>query len=96
MVILKNNDGIKKAIALEYNVGADAPRVVAVGKGIVAEKIIETAKENDVPISKDKQLTENLIKLGIGEQIPPELYEAVAKILAFVCDVDKFAGERKR
>jgi flagellar biosynthesis protein len=96
VVILKNDDKIKKAIALEYNVGADAPRIVAAGKGVVAEKIIETAKENDVPVSKDQKLAESLIKLGIGDQIPPELYEAVAKILAFVCDVDKFVGERKR
>ena len=86
---------IKKAVALEYSVDSGAPKVVASGKGVIADAIINKAKEGNVPITKDENVIDNLIELELGQEIPPELYEAVAKILAFVCDVDKFVGERK-
>ncbi len=81
---------VKQAIALEYNPAEeDAPRVIASGRGILAEKIIEKAKENDVPIHRDDKLANTLSRLEIGELIPPELYEVVAEILVFVDSMDK-------
>ena len=73
---------VKQAVALEYDPSDEAPRVIASGKGILAEKIIEKAQE-----SSDK-LADTLSRLDIGEMIPPELYEVVAEILVFVDAVD--------
>ena len=79
---------VKQAVALEYNPSEDAPKVIASGRGVLAEKIIEKAKESDVPIHRDD-------KLEIGEMIPPELYEVVAEILIFVDSMDKLKGKIK-
>ena len=96
----KNNDRteenkVKQAIALEYDPDDMAPRVIASGRGILAEKIIEKAKENDVPIHRDDKLADTLSRLEIGEMIPPELYEVVAEILVFVDSMDKLKGKMK-
>ena len=80
---------VKQAIALEYNPAEDAPKVVASGRGLLAEKMIERAKESDVPIHRDDNLADTLSRLEIGEMIPPELYEVVAEILIFVDSMDK-------
>ncbi len=85
----KQNDKIKQAIALEYNVEEDAPTVIASGKGALAERIIEKAKESDVPIHRDDKLADTLSRLQIGDAIPQELYEVVAEILVFVDSMDK-------
>lgn len=77
------------AVALTYEKGETAPKVVASGRGYVADKIIKQAKEHDVPIHEDKQLAESLSKIEIGDTIPQELYEVVAEILVFVSDMDK-------
>jgi len=87
---------VKTAVALEYDPSDDAPRVIASGKGKLAEKIIETAKENDVPIHEDDKLANTLSKLEIGEMIPPELYEVVAEILIFVDSMDKIKNKMIR
>jgi flagellar biosynthesis protein len=72
------------AVALHYNAsGSGAPRVVAKGGGQVAEKIIETAREHNVPLQEDAALATALSKLDIGREIPKELYVAVAHVLAF-------------
>ena len=65
---------VKQAIALEYDPSDEAPRVVASGKGILADKIIEKARESSVPIHRDDKLADTLSRLDIGEMIPPELY----------------------
>ena len=83
----------KTAVAVAYNPGEVAPKILAVGKGEVAERIIETAKENDVPFYKDNKLAETLSKLEIGDAIPPELYEVVAEILVFGDDMDKMKAK---
>ncbi len=85
----KKVDKNKTAVALAYDVGDTAPRILATGKGSIAEKIIEEAKANDVPFYKDNKLAETLSKLEIGDAIPPELYEVVAQILLFVDGMDK-------
>lgn len=83
----------KQAIALTYQPGAEAPTIVAAGKGYLAEKIIETAKENDVPLYADDKLADTLSRLEIGDSIPPELYKVVADILVFVDNMDKIKGK---
>lgn len=80
---------VKQAIALEYDPEDAAPKVIASGRGILAEKIIEKAKESDIPIHRDDKLADTLSRLEIGEMIPPELYEVVAEILIFVDSMDK-------
>ena len=87
----KNNKQLQ-AVAIKYDPGEVAPKIIATGKGKVAEKIIETAKENDVALHKDSKLANTLSKLDIGEYIPPELYEVVAEILVFVDDCEKLNG----
>ena len=86
---------IKQAIALEYDPSKDAPTVVASGRGILAERIIEKAKESDVPVRRDDELADTLSRLEIGEMIPPELYEVVAEILVFVDSMDKIKAKMK-
>ena len=74
-----------KAVALKYEKEKDAaPRVVAKGRGSVAEKIIETARAHNVPLHEDKNLVEILEALDLETEIPPELYRAVAEVLAFI------------
>lgn len=92
----KNQDEKKEsktAVALAYTPGERAPKILATGKGEVAERIIETAKENDVPLYEDDKLASPLSKLQIGDMIPPELYEVVAEILVFVDDMDRLRGK---
>ena len=85
----------KQAIALSYEQGDTAPVIVAAGKGQLAEKIIEKAKESDVPLYEDRKLADTLSRLQIGDTIPPELYKVVAEILIFVDDMDKLKGKIK-
>jgi flagellar biosynthesis protein len=91
-----NRSKPREAVALEYTEGESAPVVVAAGKGAVAENIIRRAQELNVPLYEDPELAHTLNMLGIGEQIPPELYTVVAQVLIFVCDVDKLTGEVNR
>lgn len=79
----------RKAASLKYGEGYLAPVVTAAGMGYIADKIIEAAKENNVPVVYDKELTELLVNVDIGEAIPFELYDVVAKVIAYVMDVDK-------
>ncbi len=78
----------KKAVALRYEQKKDsAPRVVAKGRGFLAEKIIELARQHGVPIEEDEILVEALSKLDLYQEIPEELYKAVAEILVFVYQI---------
>ena len=75
----------KKAVALKYKPGKDrAPRIAAKGSGLVAEKIIEIAKEHDIAIKDDADLVEVLAKLDMDQEIPADVYVVVAELLAFV------------
>ena len=81
---------VKKAVALTYDKKKDnAPKVAAKGKGRVAEKIIEIARQHDIPIKDDPDLIEVLSRLDIDEEIPSEIYVAVAELLAFVYSANK-------
>lgn len=85
----------KTAVALQYNVGEEAPKIIASGKGILAEKILDKAKESDIPVYEDEKLANTLSKLDIGDMIPPELYGVVAEILVFVDKMDKIKKKVK-
>ena len=84
--------GKKKAAALRYEENWPAPVVTASGIGFIADKIIEKAEENEVPIVYNKELTDLLCNVNVGEDIPSDLYEAVAHIIAYVADLDKLIG----
>jgi len=73
----------KLAVALHYD-RKGAPRVTAKGKGAIGKKIIEVAKANDIPIEENEVLAGALSHVEIGEEIPVELYKAVAEVLVFV------------
>lgn len=80
-----NDKQIKKAAALKYDQAeGGAPRVVAKGRGHIADKIIRTAQENDVPLVEDKNLATVLDALELESEIPAALYQAVAEVLVFV------------
>lgn len=88
----KKNNKVKQAVALRYEPENDAPIVTASGRGALAERIIEKAKEANVPVYLDDPLSDTLMRLDIGDSIPPELYEVVAEILVFVDAMDKIKG----
>jgi flagellar biosynthesis protein len=71
------------AVALHYD-RAGAPRVVAKGKGVIGAKIIEVAQAHDVPIEENEILAGALSNVELGDEIPAELYKAVAEVLVFV------------
>ena len=83
----------KTAVALAYEPGDVAPKILATGTGEVADRIIEKAKESKVPLYKDNKLADTLSRLKIGDAIPPELYEVVAEILVFVDDMDRMKAK---
>jgi flagellar biosynthesis protein len=78
-------DKSPKAVALKYDDKKNkAPRVIAKGRGDIAEKIIEVARAHNVPLYEDKNLIQLLETLELETEIPPELYRAVAEVLAFI------------
>ncbi|TDT60912.1 EscU/YscU/HrcU family type III secretion system export apparatus switch protein [Fonticella tunisiensis] len=78
----------KKAAALRYEKGYIAPKVTAIGFGHIAEKIIEEANRNNVPVISNEKLAESLSSLTIDQEIPSELYEAVAAVIAYIYSVN--------
>lgn len=83
----------KKAVALEYDEDEEeAPRVTAKGEGGLAEKIIELAEQEDIPLYEDEDLVELLYGLDLDEQIPPSLYEVVAEVFAFIYRINEEEG----
>ena len=86
---------LKKAVALKYKPAKDsAPRVTAKGAGLVAERIIERALKEGIPIKEDPDMVGALIQLDFQEEIPPELYRAVAEILAFAYRLNQQMSEK--
>jgi flagellar biosynthesis protein len=81
------------AAALRYDpAGTDAPEIIATGRGLTAEAIVQLAREHQVPLHQDAGLVEALSRLDIGTVIPRELYAVVAEVLAFVYAVDAEAA----
>lgn len=86
---------IRKASALSYSPEEDsAPKVIASGKGEIARKIIEKAKEAKIPVVEDEHLAEALSQISLGSEIPAELYDVVADVLAFISRLDESYGRR--
>ena len=81
------------AIALHYEHGG-APRVVAKGRGAIGAKIIEVAKANDIPIRENEVLAGALSNVDLGEEIPADLYKAVAEVLIFVLRLSRRVPQR--
>jgi len=86
----KEKTDINLAATIKYDHKRDqAPKVTASGRGIIAQKIIEIAAANGIPIKNDPALIQILSKLNVGAEIPVELYRAVAEILAFVYSLNE-------
>lgn len=81
---MKSEQSEKSAVALRYDADAGtAPRVVAKGRGLIAEQILALAQEHDIHIHQSPELIEVLIRLELGEEIPEALYRAIAEVIAF-------------
>ncbi len=81
-----------KAVALKYDKeGSSAPKVVAKGKGEIAKKILQKADDFEIPIFKNKALAESLLKLDVDEQIPANLYKAVAEVFVWLMNSEQKA-----
>jgi len=86
---------ITRAAALSYDPNEhDIPILAAFGEGYVAQKIVEVATEAGVPILPDPSLSSMLSKISVGDEISPDMYQAVAKILVFVSEIDRRYGEK--
>ena len=91
----EKNNQVKRAAAIKYDTEEhEAPVLAAFGEGHLAEKIVSVAKESGVPVLPDPSLATMLSKLSVGDEISPEMYEAVAKVLVFVGEMDRKYGER--
>jgi flagellar biosynthesis protein len=85
----------RQAAALKYDPQTSgAPYVVALGTGYMADRIVESAQENNVHIVRDDKLSNMLQKLSVGDEIPEELYKVVAEVLVFVSSMDESLGRR--
>ena len=83
------------AIALKYDFGDGAPVVTATGRGHIAQKIIDTAREHDIAIEENPVLAEALSKIDIDTQIPVPLYKAVAEVIGFVLQTGRLTCPAK-
>lgn len=83
----------KTAVAISYDLEDNAPRVIASGKGYLADKIIDKAKENHIPLYQDEKVAKALSKIELGDMIPPQLYEVVSEILVFVDKMDRLRSK---
>ena len=81
----------RRATALHYE-GTGAPKVTATGQGYIADRILEVARENGIPIREDPALSRALEALELGEEIPEDLYKAVAEAIAWAYSLDAKAG----
>lgn len=86
---MNSDEKNKRAVAIKYDKGDVAPRVVAKGRGFVAQTIIDKGHEEEVAVYKDEKLVQELDSIDIGSNIPKELYEVVAQVLVFISDLDK-------
>lgn len=84
----------KTAVALQYNPEEGTPKIVAKGKGYLAELILEIAKKYGIPIKRDDKLVKELYKLELEKPIPPELYQAVAIVLSWAFRLNKKLKEK--
>ena len=86
---MRPEDARKAAVALTYDAGAAAPRVVAKGRGNIAEEIIKRAAEAGVYVHESRELVGLLMQVEVDDEIPPQLYVAVAELLAWLYRLDR-------
>jgi len=91
----KKKTPLREAVAIEYSPGQNAPKIIASGKGLVAERMIDEAGSHRIPVHKDPELVHALNALRIGDEIPRELYAVVAQILIHVGSVDMRMGNER-
>ncbi|MDO8651601.1 MAG: EscU/YscU/HrcU family type III secretion system export apparatus switch protein [Undibacterium sp.] len=84
----KPNPNMQNAVAIAYQTGDAAPRIVAKGKGLIAEAIIARAKEHGVYVHQSKELVSLLMKVDLDHDIPPALYRVVAELLAWLYHIE--------
>jgi len=87
-----DNERVREAIALAYRQTDAAPRVVAKGKGLVAEQIIARAREHGVFVHESPELVALLTQVDIDQHIPPQLYQAIAELLAWLYRIEHGEG----
>lgn len=87
-----SNDTRQLAVALAYQAGQAAPRVVAKGRGLIAQAIIERAREAGVYVHESPELVSLLMQVDLDQHIPPQLYLAVAELLAWLYQLEHAAG----
>ncbi len=87
---MNNREGIKKAVALRYEAQSmKAPKLVAKGSGLIAEKIIDIAKKHGIQVHNDPELINMLYKLDVLTEIPPHLYTVISEVFAFLYKLNK-------
>jgi flagellar biosynthesis protein len=86
---------MQNAVALAYLAGQSAPKVVAKGGGLIAEAIIERAREHGVFVHESKELVSLLMQVDLDEQIPPALYRAVAELLAWLYRIENMQSQEQ-
>ena len=97
MMRVNNSFNLKKrreingpsAAVIKYDGEAGAPRIVAQGKGQVANQIIELAQKNNIHLQEDSSLVANLLDMDLGDNIPPQLYQVMAEILVLIEEMEK-------
>ena len=83
---------MKKAVAMKYKIYEDnAPKVIAKGSGEIADKIIKKAKEYNIAVFQNEELTNMLMKIDIDTEIPPKLYQAVVQVFVWLRDTQQKA-----
>ena len=85
---MANEDKIRKAVALSYEMNSAAPKITGQGQGYIADAILEKAKELGIPTRVEPELVEFLMQLKLNELVPPKLYSAVAEVLAWAYEID--------
>ncbi len=91
----KPTKGRHVAVALKYD-GSSAPKVTASGKGLTAERILEIAEEHNIPLQSNPELAEILAQVPLGDEIPQELYAAVAEVIAFAYYLSGKSNDTKK
>ncbi len=87
-------ESLKSAVALTYMQTDAAPRVVAKGRGVIAEQIIARAREHEVYVHESPELVSLLMQVDLDQRIPPQLYMAVAELLAWIYQLESASGGR--
>ena len=79
----------KAAVALAYRDGMSAPKIIAKGRGLIAEEIIKRAKDSNIYVHESTELVSLLMQVNLDDRIPPELYVVVAELLAWLYRLER-------